>query len=271
MKSLQKHNMGVRFPLPFLIPAILLAVLPIPNHRNAGDVANAAALLTGAAGSSGTATNAADGNQAGKSKEEALKAQDKDGLPVPENYTGYEGEKSAYHQSLTASSPSSLKTVLAFYNRELKSRHWREPSGSGKIADAKAVLSFENAKQELLSLNLTRNGKGGTDIRVIIKSKTEAMKDGVLPSPGKARIYLGNMTDGQAEFSFGPKKIVLKKQSTNEGSIKNAPFIEVAPGAHHYVLSLAGQKPIHDKIEVGTDETWGLIAGPGGAMPMQLY
>jgi len=264
MKSSQKNNWLIRF----LMLAIFFTVPPIWNNWIAGRPAEAAVLMTGAAGA---AVKTTANDQADKPGAEALKAQDKDGFPVPDNYTNYAGEKSAYLQSVTATSPSTLKTVLAFYSRELKTRHWRELPGSSGVTDAKAHLLFENNKKEHLALELIRNSDGGTDIRLTVRSKAEAMKDGILPPPGKARIYLGNMTDGQAEFAFGPKKFMLKKESTNDGSMKNAPFIEVTPGSHPYTLTVAGQKPFKDKIEVGPDETWGLIAGPGGGLPIQMY
>ncbi len=257
MQHLRKSSWIGRFFLSFLALALILALFPVSKVQTAGDPMDASAVLAG------TQSQSSGGG--------TLKATDKDGFPVPDNYTDYAGEKSAYLRSITATSPSPLKTVFAFYDRELKSRSWRQLPGGAGITDAKALLLFENGKKERLALDLTRNGKGETDIRITVKSKEEAMKDGVLPSSGKARIYLGNMTEGQAEFIIGQKKYMLKKQSTNDGSMKNAPFVEVPPGVYSYTLTVAGQKPVKDKIKVGADEIWGLIAGPGGGLPLQMY
>jgi len=202
---------------------------------------------------------------------QVLKAEDKDGLPVPANYTNYSGEKSAYMQSVSATTSAALKTVIDFYRRELKSRKWNELPGSAGIAEKKATLLFVDGKKDRLILKLIRNAEGGTDINAAVKLEGDARKDGVLPAPGKARIYLGNMTDAPVVITINQKKVTLKKQSTNDGSMKDAPFVEVPPGKHPYTLTMPGQAPMKDTIEVGADETWGLIAGPGGAMPLQMY
>ncbi len=281
MRQSRKSNWIVRFFLLFLAVALILAVWPVSNIQTAGDAADAAVALAGMAntrrsgapsnGPAGTAMKGQAGIQSRGTGVETLKATDKDGFPVPDNYTDYTGEKSAYMQSATATTPVPLKAVLAFYSRELRSRNWSESPGGAVNTEAKAILLFENKKKDQLALKLTRNVKGGTDIRIIVKSKTEAAKDGILPSPGKVRIYLGNMAEKQAVFIIHQKKVVLKMQSTSDQSMKDAPFVEVQPGMHPYTLTLAGEKLIGDKLEVGPNETWALIAGPGGALPIQLY
>jgi len=208
--------------------------------------------------------------QAGKKGTETLKAVDKDGLPVPENYTDYSGEQSAYYYSITASTPSALKAVLAFYKRELSLNKWKELPGAPAAAN-KAVVNYENDKQDRLEVKLTVNSKKGTDITLAVKLKGPAKEAGILPPAGKARIYLGNMTENPVVFSIDKKKFSVKQQSTADNSMKDAPFVDVATGSYPFTLTQKGQKPSSDKIQVGADETWGLIAGPGGAMPIRIY
>jgi hypothetical protein len=257
MQQSRKINWIARFFLMFLALALILALWPVSKIQTAGVPMDANVVL---------AETQPQSPGAG-----ILKAADKDGFPVPDNYTSYVGGKTAYMQSVDATTPADLKAVLAFYGRELKTRHWSESPGTAVNAGAKSLLVFENKKKEHLALKLTQNAKGGTDIRIIVKSKTAAAKDGILPLPGKARIYLGNMADKPAVFKILQKKFVLKMQSTSDQSMKDAPFVEVKPGVIPYTLTVDGQKPVSDKFEVGPDETWGLIAGPGGALPMQLY
>jgi hypothetical protein len=33
----------------------------------------------------------------------------------------------------------------------------------------------------------------------------------------------------------------------------------------------AGQLTVSEDVEVGADEIWGFMAGPGGLMPMQIH
>jgi hypothetical protein len=202
---------------------------------------------------------------------ETLKAVDKDGLLLPANYVEYSGEKSAYLQKVTAISPTPLKTVLEFYRREMKSKEWLELPGASVTAEQKAALAFENTQKEKVILQLVRDADGRTGITLLIKSEKAAKADGVLPAAGKTRIYLGNMTEKQAVFTINQKKIAVKAESTSDKSMKNAPFVELAPGKYPFTLAVPGQAPVKDHIEVGANEIWGLIAGPGGALPMQMY
>lgn len=217
------------------------------------------------------ATAGVPGKTPDKTTTQTLKAEDKDGLPVPANYTDYSGETSAYIHSVTANSPSPLKTVLEFYRKELKARKWRELPSAHPVTESQALLPFENDKKERLSVKLIRNADKTTGINVSVRSEGEAKAAGIVPPPGKARVYLGNMTDGPVVFILDQKKYDVKKQSTNDKSMKDAPFADLPPGKHSFTLTLSGQKPAKDTFEIGPDETWGLIAGPGGALPIRMY
>jgi hypothetical protein len=213
----------------------------------------------------------APGKTGDKAAAQTLKAEDKDGLPVPANYTDYSGESSAYIHSITANSPSPLKTVLEFYQKELKALKWRElPAAPGNTGN-KALLIFENDKKERLSVKLIRNADGATGISLNLRKDGEAKAAGVVPPPGKARVYLGNMTERPVVFVLDRKKYNVKKESTSDNSMKDAPFADLPPGKHAFTLTLSAQKPVNDTFEIGPDETWGLIAGPGGAMPIRIY
>ena len=217
------------------------------------------------------ATAGVPGKTPEKTTAQTLKAEDKDGLPVPANYTDYSGESSAYINSITANSPSPMKAVLEFYRKELKVRKWHELPAAPGNTGSKALLTFENDKKERLTVTLIQNADGKTGISLSVRKDGEAKAAGIVPPPGKARVYLGNMTDGPVVFVLDRKKYSVKKESTNDKSMKEAPFADLPPGKHAFTLTVSGQKPIKDTFEIGPDETWGLIAGPGGAMPIRMY
>ena len=217
------------------------------------------------------ATSVATGEApAGQSGADALKAEDKDGLPVPADYTSYAGDASTYSHSVTATSPTDLKTMLVFYRRELLARKWSELP-SAKVTDTAATLHFEDAGKQPLVLKLARNADGGTDIEVTSKLEAVAKKAGILPAAGKARIYLGNVSDGPVVFAIAGKEFKVTPQAPSQSSMEGVPYVDVAPANLDYSLTLPGKPAVKDKIEVGADQTWGLIAGPNGALPIQLY
>jgi len=203
---------------------------------------------------------------------EALTAEDDDGLPLPSDHTQYMGESGAYRRSLTTVSPSALKDVLALYRTELAARQWNELPATVAPTDAEATLLYDNLDNGQLELKLKANADGGTDISMVVRSEAAAKKDGILPPAGKARIYLGNMSDAAVTFHLDGKDIEVAVDSQGQpASMADVPSVDVAPGKHEFTLTLSGQPPITDTIEVAAGETWALVAGPDGALPLQMY
>ncbi len=237
-------------------------------NSGAGSDSQVSVDLSGLAAAPAAETLAA----AASSGAEPLKAEDKDGLPVPDNYTNYSSEGSPYRQTVTLTSPSALNAVLDLYRSELAARKWQEVPGGAGATDTQATVTFENsAEQARLVLGLTRNSDGGTDINIATKSEGAAKQAGVLPASGQARIYLGNMTDGQVAFTINQKELKVGVQSPNPPSMKDIPFVDVSPGEYDFTLAIPSQTPVKDKIKVGPDEVWALVAGPGGALPVEMY
>lgn len=201
---------------------------------------------------------------------EPLVAEDKDGLPVPNNYENFSDENSPYRRSLYATSPSPVKALFEFYQRELSARGWLALPSTLGATDTEATQLYENPDGQL-DLRLTKNDSGGTDINLTVKMVAAAKKDGILPPSGQVRIYFGNFTDGQIIFNINQKEIKVEVQDPGQNSMKGVPFVDLPPGEHAFTLTLPGQAPIEDKLKVGSDETWALAGGPGGALPLQMY
>jgi hypothetical protein len=199
-----------------------------------------------------------------------LVAEDKDGLPVPDNYENFLDENSPFRRSLTTSSPSPVKAVFDFYNRELSTRGWHALPSTVGATETEATQLYENEEGQL-DLRLTKNASGGTDINLVVKLIAEAKKAQILPPAGQARIYFGNFSEGQVIFKINQQEIKVEVQEPTQDSMEGVPFIDVPPGEHAFTLTLPGEAPLDDKIEVGPDETWALAAGPGGALPLQMY
>ena len=104
-----------------------------------------------------------------------------------------------------------------------------------------------------------------------MRSEAAAKAAGVLPPTGKARIYFGNINETPVTFNFDGKDVKVPVQSPGDTSMKDVPFVDVAQGRHAFTLTLPGQAPVKDEMTVGANETWALAAGPGGALPLQMY
>ena len=51
----------------------------------------------------------------------------------------------------------------------------------------------------------------------------------------------------------------------------DGPTLDLAPGKYKYSIKLPGKPAQTDEIELGADEIWGLMIGPGGVLALQAY
>lgn len=206
----------------------------------------------------------------GSSGSEALTAEDKDGLPVPSGYTEYTGESGPFRRGLTVVSPAALPAVLKLYRAELAARGWAELPATVAPTDEKAALLFQNPEQGQLSLDLARNSSGGTDINLLIRDDAGARAAGVLPPSGKARIYFANPGSDTVTFTIAGQDVKVPVQPSDQ-TMAEAPHVDLAPGKYPFTLTQPGAAAANDEVQVGAGEIWALVAGPGGALPLQMY
>ncbi|MBI1881922.1 MAG: hypothetical protein HYR94_27420 [Chloroflexi bacterium] len=210
----------------------------------------------------------ADSSDTGSTDTE-LTAEDKDGLPVPSNYTNYSSEGSQFSRTVIVTVPADLTSVLEFYRRELPAQGWQEQADAAQVETSTAVLMFTGDKGDL-TLKLSQTA-AETEVKLAHKDTAAAKEAGVLPPAGQARLYFGNMTEAQVTFSINQQELKVDPQDPGQDSMEGVPNLDLPPGKYEYTLTLPGQPAISEEIEVGANETWGLIAGPGGALPLQLY
>jgi hypothetical protein len=208
MKQPLKYNWFALFFLTILVIAVFFTAMTgwhfgSMNGAAASDAATADRAMAPFSVAStirpaGDAPKAAAAILAARSGMKELKAVDKDGLPLPDDYTGCFIEKGPHFHSITASSPSSLTSLTAFYRRELSSRKWSEmPAAAGGATNAPAQW-FVDGKGDRLDLKLIPNGNMGTDLTVSVQS-TEGITEADSPPPGGVRkVYMSEMTDHQA-------------------------------------------------------------------------
>ncbi len=212
-----------------------------------------------------TSTNSSDSGSA----EDELTAEDKDGLPVPSNYTNYSSEGSPYARTVIVTVPANLTNVLDFYRRELPAQGWTEQADAAQVETSTAALTFSGDKGDL-SVKLNQSADE-TEVKLALKDTAAAKEAGVLPPAGQARLYFGNITEAPVTFSINQQEIKVDPQDPSQSSMEGVPNLDLPPGKYQYTLTLPGQPAVTDEIEVGPNETWGLLAGPGGALPLQLY
>ena len=195
-----------------------------------------------------------------------LKVEESAGLPVPKARESTESEKSPMRRAVKAKVRLALSTTLDFYRRELGKRQWKENKGA-VVAKDHAVLAFTSPDGPAV-LKLGREA-GHTIVDLAVKDPTAAAKLGVLPKPGQAKVVFGNTLKSGVVITVNKKKIKL---GAGVGAEKpDGPKLDLAPGKYKFLVSLPGKPAQSEDVDLAADETWGLIVGPGGLLPLHVY
>lgn len=224
----------------------------------------------------GSALKVAGGKSAGvaaaapapvQASAEDLEAEESGGLPVPKRHTMSEGTKTPFRRELQASVPLELTDVLGFYRRELGKLNWKEESRGTTIGTDSAAVAF-TAPEGPAVLRLGRKD-GATSVRLMVKDPAAVAKAGIMPKPGQAKVLFGNINPAAETITFNNKPVSV---AAGVG-VKNpdGPTLDLPPGKYKYSIKLAGKPAQNDEIELGADEVWGVMIGPGGVLALQAY
>jgi hypothetical protein len=196
-----------------------------------------------------------------------LIVEDSGGLPVPKRHTMSDGAKTQFRRELNANVPLDLATVLEFYRRELGKLNWKEDSKGAVVAADNAAIAFTSDEGPGL-LKLSRKD-GETVVKLTTRNPDAAAKAGIAAKPGQAKMLISNPSDGEATIAIDKRSFKAAAGAGMKGP--DGPTLELAPGKYKYTVKLPGKPASEDELEVGADETWGLLIGPGGALPMHIY
>lgn len=196
-----------------------------------------------------------------------IEADDVSGYPVPRRRDSSGSEKTPFRITVNATVPIPLASVLAFYRRELGSRGWKEERQSAAVEAARASIAFA-APEGPAVLKLERRNDA-TDISLTVRKTDAAAKAGVLPKSGQGKIVFGNMTEVAASLTVGERTV---RVGAGVGANNpDGPQLDLAPGKYKVSVRLGGKPAEGDEVEIGAGETWGVLVGPGGVLPLQVY
>lgn len=234
-----------------------------------GDKTNVAAdgsgLKVAAAQSAAPSAKAEPANAPASAED--LEVEESGGLPVPKRHTMTEGTTTPFRHDLKANVPLSLTDVLGFYRRELGKLNWKEESRGAVITADKAVIAYASPDGPAV-LKLGRKD-GETTVDLVMKNPGAASKAGILPKPGQVKVMFGNINDAAATITFNSKAIKVAPGAGTKAP--DGPTLDLAPGKYKYSIRLPGKPLQNDEVELGADEIWGVMIGPGGVLPLQAY
>jgi hypothetical protein len=196
-----------------------------------------------------------------------LEAEDQDGFPVPANHTMSGTETTPFRHGLTADVPANMADVLAFYRRELGKRDWKEQTAGTLVKPDQAVVAFASPNGPAI-LKLVHKADD-TSISLVMRDTDKAAKGGMLPKPGQARVMFGNTLGAEAVITINKQNIKVAAGAGSKGP--DGPKLDLAPGKYKISVKMAGQPAKADEMEIAADEAWGVLIGPGGLLPLQMY
>ena len=178
-----------------------------------------------------------------------------------------EGSKTQFRRELNASVPLDVSAVLGFYRRELGKLNWKEEAKGTVVAADNATLAFTSPEGPA-TLKLGRKD-GETKVNLVVRNPEAAAKAGIAAKPGQAKLLVSNLNEVEAVVTINKQTI---KAAAGVGmKAPDGPTLELAPGKYKFSVKVAGKPASNDELEIAADETWGLVVGPGGALPLHVY
>jgi hypothetical protein len=193
-----------------------------------------------------------------------LGVEEEDGLPLPDDHTGYTSEGGEFRRVVAVYSPSDLATLSEFYQAALADRGWSLDEVEG--TDTEQTLRFSGDEGELVVTILAGDE---TEVVLVQRDPAGAEAAGALPPAGLARLYLVNFTESDMTVTIDGEAIDVPPEAGIE-SPDDAPQVELPPGTYEVITEMDGSS-VTDEITVGPDETWALLLDEEGALPLQMY
>jgi hypothetical protein len=198
------------------------------------------------------------------------------GLPRPKPWFLTTAKDSPFIKSFHVETPLALAAVLGLYRAELGKRGWTENAGA-VVAPDRAGIAFTTPDGQALLRLIHQDGRTIVDLSL---HKPATANAGFLPTPGQARLRLGNTTDEEAIITINEQTITLAARgqralADDAETVRkspDSPEIDLPPGKYKVILKVASSAAQNREFEVAADETWGLLVGPDGVpLPLHLY
>lgn len=207
-----------------------------------------------------------------KKSTSGLVADSHDGLPVPEGHKGMQSQGSPFRTQSSTTVAAELNTVVGFYRSEMASGEWgqwKENAADAKLEQQTAKLTFTGSSGSLI-VKLKANGKQ-VAITMTSRDAQAAKAAGLLPAPGKARLFVANESAQEAVITINKQKYTIAAGAGAKDP-KTGFNWEVGPGNFTVTVKPTGAQVQSETLKLGAGETWGVIVNEsGGYLAVQLY
>ena len=209
----------------------------------------------------------ASGSQATSEPVEVIEAGERDGYPIPKDYSASGTTTTPFRMEINATVKANVNSVVAFYRSELTKRNWTEETKGADVRADKALITFMSPNGPVV-LSVDRV-KADTNIVLAIRKTEEAKKSGLLPKPGQVKVLISSMLDNESTVTIDKRSI---KVGAKVGlKAPDGPTLELRPGKYKVSVKSGSKPTVSEDIDLTGDSIWGLMIGPGGLLPMQVY
>ena len=196
---------------------------------------------------------------------EQLEADEAEGLPVPKKHELSIGRNSPFRNERDATVLASLQSTLAFYRRELTRLGWKEETGA-TVKSEQALLNFATPEGPGVLALSRKDGK--TVVKLSQRNPAQAAKDDVTAKAGMGRVMIGSVIEAEAVVTINRQTIKIAPGTGQKG---DGPRLDLKPGKYKASVKIPGKPAFNEDVTVITGETMGLLIGPGGVLPLQVY
>ncbi len=188
-------------------------------------------------------------------------------MPIPTKRSMSGMEKTPLRKNLTAMVESPVKSVLAFYRRELTKMGWKEESAGAVEKPDQVALSFTTPDGPA---QLKLNAKGmNTEVSLATRSQSAAKANsGMVAAAGQGKLLFGNINESEAQIVINKKTVKIGAGVGSKGP--DGPTLELPPGKYSFSYRIGSKAGKPDQVEIKAGETWGLMVGPGGVLVVQI-
>jgi hypothetical protein len=198
------------------------------------------------------------------------------GLPLPMPWLVKTVKSSPFIEAIHVETPLALAAVLDFYRVELGKRGWTE-SGGAIVEPNRAMIAFTTIVGPAQLRLIHQEGRTIADLSLRKPATTKPVS---LPTPGRARLLLGNATHEEAVITINEQTMKfaadagrdLTSEPRARRKSQDSPEMNLPPGKYKASVKIASGTVQSREFEFAADETWGLLVGRGGVpLPVRLH
>ena len=181
-------------------------------------------------------------------------------------------EGSPFRTQTSTTVVAELNAVVDFYRSEMESGEWgewKENAADAKVEGQTAELVFTGPTGGL-KVHLKANGKQ-VAITLVSRDAKAAKAAGLLPAPGKARLFVANESAKAAVITINKREYTIAAGAGADDPKTGFNWV-VGPGNFTVKIKPTGEQVQSETLKLGSGETWGVIVvESGGFLAVRLY